>query len=563
MKKLWTISIAIAAAIELCAQVSVTTKSFELESQNKHKGWSIMDAGRDDNNQVYIKFSQPICDESKSAWTGTRTYKGLKWNIDKLIFDNDFNFQKTETKNYNSSEEALENNEYVFGKTFMPVMAGGVGGALLSGVGLPTKPINNSYMFTKIVVPSVAVTGFKIITSGIGCQPLATDTKTKGTLCGEIPVAETINSEDAKEEKGQRWIALYNNPVPNGGNIFFATSGVNKDETKAHYVFRKYNENATVVKEMTLTLDYQGLPTVKEIEKAPGVFDYVVIINPFYYKKSKQPKTNPLNYEYIRIDGETFDIKERISFTGVYSKWIVENIIEKDGAVYLAGQCSDAKDKYSTFDVYDFEEMNAYQVLKISNGKVDYINGFNKKDGEAALKTVPGVKGKTGVSYVLSSYPLKVVNGRLVITGQSIVGVSKGYDRDAMVTMIIAVDGKLQAYLAKPEKTFSKGDIYFSKDGNTMYWAIQDLDTYNDIIDEGTGSIGPKKYKFIAADLGIVKYDLAKNELGTWQSLANEEWAISYKQPFLYNSETEIVFIGKKLTKKAKESEIVFVTIKK
>jgi hypothetical protein len=563
MKKLGLTSLALWGCLYLLAQVEITTKTFELESQNKHKGWSILDAGRDNNNQIYIKFSQPLCDETKNGWTGTRTYRGLKWNIDKLYFDDQFSFKNTESKKYESSEDALVAGEYVFGKTFMPVMAGGVGGAILSGAGLPPKPITNAYMFTKIVVPSVAITGFKIITSGIGCQPLVNDSKTKGTTCGEIPVAETFNSEDAKQEKGQRWIALYNNPVPNGGNIFFATSGVNKDETKAHYVFRKYNENAAVVKELSITLDYQGLPTVKEIEKAPGVFDYVVIVNPFYYKKSKQPKTTPLKYEYFRIDGETFEIKERIAFDGVYSKWLVENVLEKDGAVYVVGQCSDSKEKYSTFDPYDFKEMNAYQVVKISNGKVDYVNGFNKKEGEAVLKTVSGVKGKAGVSYVLNSFQVNVVNGRLIIAGQSVVGVSKGNDRDAMVSMIIGTDGKLMAYLAKPEKTYSKATVHFSKDGNTMYWAIQDVSTYNDIVDEGTGSIAAKKYKFIAANLGVVKYDLSKNELGNWQSLANEEWALNFTNSFLYDSDTEIVFVGRKLTKKAKESEIVFVSMRK
>jgi hypothetical protein len=563
MKNLALTCLALWGFLSLHAQVEISTKSFELESQHKHKGWTIMDAGRDDNNEIYIKFSQPLCDETKNAWTGTRTYKGLKWNIDKLIFDNAFNYQKTDVKHYSSSEEAIQNNEHVFGKVFMPIMAGGVGGALLSGAGLPSKPINNSYMFNTIVVPSVSITGFKIILSGIGCQPLVTDTKTRGTLCGEIPVAETLNSEDAKQEKGQRWIPMYNNPVPNGGNIFFATSGVNKDETKAHYVFRKYNEKASVVKELTITLDYQGLPTIKEIEKAPGVFDYVVIVNPFYYKKSKQPKTEPLKYEYFRIDGETFEIKERIAFTGVYSKWIVENVTEKDGAVYIAGQCSDSKEKYSTFDPYDFKEMNAYQVLKISNGKVDYVNGFNKKDGEAALKIVSGVKGKVGISFVLNSFQVHVINSRLIISGQSVVGISKGNDRDAMVTMVIGSDGKLEAYIAKPEKTYSRGNLYFSKDGNTMYWAIQDVDTYNDITDEGSGSIIAKKYKFIAANLGIVKYNISKNELDSWQSLANEEWALNYTNPFLYDSETETVFVGKKLTKKAKESEIVFISMKK
>lgn len=565
MKKLTALSIALGATLFLNGQVTVTTKSFELESQNKHKGWNIIDAGRDaTTNRIFIKFGQPVCDESKSAWTGVRTYRGLKWTIDKLYFDDAFSFVSTDSKSYNSSEEAIVNDEYVFGKTFMPTMAGSVGGALLSGAGLPAKPITNAFMFTNIIVPSVSITGFKIITSGIGCQPLAKDTKTKGTLCGEIPVAETIHSEDAKQEKGQRWIPLYNNPEPNGGNIMFATSGVNPDPNKSHYVFRKYAQHGTVIKEMVLNFDYQALPSVKEIEVAPGKFDYIVIVAPFFYKKSKQPTTNPLRYEYIRINGETFDIKERIPFTAVYAKWMVENIVEKDGAVYLMGQCTDSKEKYTTFDLYSFKEMNGYQVMKVNNGKVDYIKGFNKADGQSALKTVQGLKGKAEVSFVLNGIEAHVVNGRIIVSGQSIIDIgNKGNDRDAMVTMVFAEDGTLSAYIAKPEKTYSKGNVFFSKDGNQLFWIIQDVDTYNDIIDENVGTIIAKKYKHIVANIGVVKVDLSKNEVGAWQSLESEEWGINYMTPLLYDSDTEIVMLGRKLTKKAKESEVVFVTIKK
>lgn len=557
MKKIILANIALLASLCLHAQVEVSTKSFELESQNKHKGWSILDAGRDENNQIYVKFSQPVCDVTRSAWTGTSTYKGLKWNIDKLIFDNEFNFQKTETKNYTSSEEALLNNEYVFGKTFMPVMAGGVGGALLSGAGLPSKPISNAYMFTNIIVPTVSITGFKIITSGIGCQPLATDTKTKGTLCGEIPVAETISSVDAKEQKGQRWIPMYNNPVPNGGNILFNTVGVSADPNVQYYVFRKYDKSGNVTKEKTFSFDYQCLPTVKEIEKTPGVFDYVFIMATINYKKSKLRVAPANQYEYIKVDGETFDIKEQFTFTAPFSQWLVGYAIEADGAIYLAGVAGEKNTIYLDFSVPKTDDYPNFQVIKIASGKLVFATATTTSQTQAANKTIEGLKSKAPFHYHLKDVQLFVKNGRLIISGQQEIAAIRG----SMVTAVFAATGELEAFIAKTEKVFSRGRISFNTDGSKLFWLLEDFSEYNDVI--GVNALNPKKAKQPISALTVLTYGVNEKQLIKNQPLINEEWAVNYKNPVLYESDSELLLLGNKITKKAKESEVVFITIKK
>jgi hypothetical protein len=283
------------------------------------------------------------------------------------------------------------------------------------------------------------------------------------------------------------------------------------------------------------------------------------MVHPFFYKKSKQPTTQPLNYEYIRVDGQSFQIKERISFTSVYTKWMIEYAVEKDGALYLAGQCKASKEDYNNFDMWDLKTYNGFQAMKIENGKVAYVTGIDKLAAQAALKTVPGAKGKADISFVFK-HPLinnnpsafqvevNVVNGMLFISGQNMSGYgSKGAERGSIITMVFGKSGNLQAYLAKPEGAFSKSNVFFSADGNTMYWAIQNVDAYNDIYDDGNGGVLPKKYKQLVNSLGVVKYDVAKNELGSWQDLTNEEWGVNFSNPVLYTSNSEIVFLGRKL----------------
>lgn len=557
MKKTILLIAACATQIWAQAQVEVTAKGFELESVKKHKGWNIIEAGRDANTgKVYIKFAQSICDQTNNAWTGTRTFRGLKWDIDKLIFDDQFNFEGNALTNYKSSEEAVLNNEYVFGKTYMPMPAN-IGKSMWQGGAALARPINNAFMFKNVVTGTAGITGFKVNVSTIGCQPLVRDTKYNGTMCGETSVIENMGSTDAKEEKGQRWIPMYNNPVPDGGNILFNTSGVGPDD-KQHYVFRKYNANAGVIKELSLTFDYQCLPTVKEIEKAPGVFDYVIVMTPINYKKSKITVAPANQYEYIRIDGENFNIVEQFKFTAPNSQWLINDVIEADGAIYLAGLAGAKNTIYKDFGIPKTKEYTTYQIAKVAGGKVQYITNISEQAAQSILTVAPGVKGSVKATFHNTSIKLHVVNGKLVVAAQNFLPGKYG----ALVMMVFDQNGQLETYLAKPEKIIARGSLHFTADGKTAYWLLQDLGKYNKF-DSKTGILSANKVKFLANAMAVVKYDIETKQASTLQSFVNEEWALDYNNTQLYETPTEVVLMGKKLTKKAKESEIVFVKMKK
>lgn len=281
MKKTLTTLLIFALFSTTKAQVTLEVKRLKPDSFKLEKGSKLIHAEKDTINNTYqLVYGKPECDVTRSAWTGSSTYRGLKWSIKNVYLNSNFEYNKTESKIYASSEAALLDNQYVFGKTYKPRSLKIIGGAGIS------KPLNNAFMFTNIITPTATFTSFKINNSFITCSPIVNETKYNGTLCGEEPVAVNISNDDAKEEKGQRWIPIYNNPVPNGGNILFNTVGVIKEE-KNHFVFRSYDDKGNAIKEQTLTFDNQSLVSVKEFEKTPGVFDYYFIITPINYKKSK------------------------------------------------------------------------------------------------------------------------------------------------------------------------------------------------------------------------------------------------------------------------------------
>lgn len=559
MKKIIVLGLFTTLLMQAKAQLDVTTKSLDLESVNKHKNWKIIDAGVDiSTKNVYVKFASASCDIDKSTIgsTTTTTFRGLAWKIDKLLFDNTFNYLSTEAKTYSNTFDAIANNEYVYGKKFNTIMAAGLGTSL-GGVAMPSGQIDNSYIGTKIVSGIAGIGGFKIGNSQIGIKVGGESGKWGPDNCFENAAVFKIDNKPAKEEKGQRWIPQFNHSIPNGGHILFLTSGVNPDATKQHLIFRKYDGDANVVNDKAFTFDYQCIMFAKEIEMAPGKFDYVFVTLPINYKKSTI-KTNPANqYEYIRIDGTTFETKHQVTITAPHSQWKINQVFEKDGAVYLLGDAGKKADEYQDFSVPKSSDYPNFQIAKITNGKLDYVNVIKEENIKAAMQNVNGEKVKSDMTLKLVDLQMDVVNGKLVYSGQQFEDSKRG---DAIVCAVFNDRGELETYLLK-EAEFSKGNLVFSADGKTMHWLIQDVTEYNKW-DKKTGTITAKDAKQLLNALYVVSYSF-DSKTTKYQSLKNEEWGIQYNNTILYNTNNEVVLLGGKITKKAKESEVVFITIKK
>lgn len=559
MKKTIVLGLFTILLLQANAQVEVTTKSLDLESVNKHKNWKIIDAGVDvSSKKVYVKFASASCDVDKSTIgsTTTTTFRGLAWKIDKLLFDNTFNYLSTEAKTYSNTFDAIANNEYVYGKKFNTIMAAGLGTSL-GGVAMPSGPIDNSYIGTKIVSGIAGIGGFKIGNSQIGIKVGGESGKWGPDNCFENAAVFKIDNKPAKEEKGQRWIPQFNHAIPNGGHILFLTSGVNPDAAKQHLIFRKYDGDANVVNDKAFTFDYQCIMFAKEIEMTPGKFDYVFVTLPINYKKSTI-KTNPANqYEYIRIDGTTFETKQQVTITAPHSQWKINQVFEKDGAVYLLGDAGKKADEYQDFSIPKSSDYPNFQIAKITNGKLDYVNVIKEENIKTAMQNVNGEKVKSDMTLKLVDLQIDVVNGKLVYSGQQFEDSKRG---DAIVCAVFNDRGELETYLLK-EAEFSKGNLVFSADGKTMHWLIQDVTEYNKW-DKKTGTITAKDAKQLLNALYVVSYSF-DSKTTKYQSLKNEEWGIQYNNTILYNTNNEVVLLGGKITKKAKESEVVFITIKK
>jgi hypothetical protein len=174
------------------------------------------------------------------------------------------------------------------------------------------------------------------------------------------------------------------------------------------------------------------------------------------------------------------------------------------------------------------------------------------------LSVVPGAKGSAKTSFHNMNIKIHAVNNKLLVSAQNNFAGKLG----PLVAMVFDGNGNLENYLAKPEKIIARGSLHFTADGKTAYWVLQDLGAYNKY-DSKTGVLTANKVKFLANAMHVVKYDIASKQAAPIQSFVNEEWALDYNNTQLYETATEILFLGKKLTKKAKESELVFIQLKK
>ncbi|WP_304068415.1 hypothetical protein [Pedobacter glucosidilyticus] len=554
MKKLLLIALMVVAGSSAFAQLKVSTKSLDLESQNKHKGWKIIDAGVDEQSQkTYIKFSQAVCDASSGF--NTITFKGVKWNIDKLNFDSDFNYINTEKNNYSNTEEALKNNEIVLGRKYQVLMNNITN--LAGGIAMPSGPIDNSYMFQNIISGTSGLTGFKLGVSYIGLKLNAEVGKTGGGFCSENATVYKVSATDVKEAKGQLWIPMFNHPVPNEGNVLFNTGNVNPDPTKTHNVFRKYNAEAQILKEKVFTFDYQCLVYGKEIEIAPGKFDYVFLTRPINYKKSPGKLVPANQYEYIRVDGITYETKEQLTITAPNSQWNITQVLEKNGAVYLFGEAGKAHNIYADFTVPKAEDYPNVQIAKIEGGKLAYVKCITQQNIQAALVNVNGEKVKPELCFRVTDLQMDVINGKFIYSGQIYIGAQR---ENALINAIFNQNGDLEKYIVK-EADYSKGYFTFSKDKNTMYWIIQDVTEYNKW-DKKAGTITPKESKQVITAPSVIIYDMASKNI-KYESLKNESWGLKFNDTILLDHDDKVLLLGANITKKAKESEVVFVTIQK
>ncbi len=289
-------------------------------------------------------------------------------------------------------------------------------------------------------------------------------------------------------------------------------------------------------------------------------------------------------YTYMRIDKNGV-IKENLKFDAPSANLIISGCGQtKDGAIYLCGSYNDLDKTFdqlykeysplvnpcytggSNYRMETYEnktekiEMDYFSILKLNNGKLEWVKNNPIKDFEKVLKTAPDQK-KASIykgNRLRIQYFSIAPNGDIFVSGQlkgriMIEKTSTSAYKD-VICMQFSPTGEIKAqYGIKTESIDDKMNTIFQMpqvfyngtDGQTLYWnLLEPIATkgYETFFDAYYGR--PTYYANYYPSM--VKINTSTNQITEYKSLGKREFLLNKKLPYMYNEKDKsIIYIGK------------------
>lgn len=573
---------------QVIAQNNVSIKTFDLESVKKEK-WGFYGGYKSDNGDIVVKLGSPKCDMSidNNFSSNTYTFKGVAWDFEELHFDADLNYKSSESKHFNSSIEAV-NYESIWGKRFA-VSIKGIPYYLTSDY-IGKTAIFNNYDYLSMGKKPFLIKGG--VYSKISTP--STDQKIIYT-CAETPELQTLDngSANVNDDKDARYSIVGGFPQVGGGIYMYLRSGKGVDESKLNYEIQKYGEDVRKPLATKLfSFDYNNNVQFLKIENKNGQEDFIVISQTSDKYAPKGLAIKPANYaEIIVLDGNTLEIKSRENIELKGTKWLIKSAAKApNGSVYVVGPCGEGAKDYikhnGNFKCVDgknamlgilannSDELPNLQVVKLGDNKAVSVTMTTKEEAEGKLTVLSGseykAKPKAAFTPILDNmqrvgsgwmieqnqYFLNISNNKLILTFE--------IRENGWSSAIIDQNGKLEKYIITPTDGFATSDVFFSEDGKNMYWAVYEPNAYNSAILPLQGLFQPKKLKnVLAAELLFSKINLEDYSTNGIQTIGGKEFLLIANNPLVADTKDELIFQGRSLNKKAKDSELVLIKVKK
>ncbi|MFN4235398.1 MAG: hypothetical protein ACK4IK_11390 [Bacteroidia bacterium] len=597
MKKVFYSICFIAISFSISAQnYEVETTKFNLSDYKIEKGWKSYGSFVNNNGDYVIKFGSAYCDVdlSTSYTYDTKTikanFKGVAYKFKEVVFGQNLQFKELISKDFPTTVDALQYQKDLFGKTFEPINANVfekiaknnpyaiIGKSITEGVAYMPK-LTSDYIGQFIVFPvtkaAIGKPNNKISTAFI-MSTVKGNLEVKGyyekASCSEVPIYLPMEQIDTKENKNELWILANNVVYPGGGIIGYFTKDVVPDDGKLHVIYRQFDENLNELNRLDLPFDYT--PVFQNFTyKNNDQYDMILIAqssnkgapHPAFSKMHKEK--NPNQAELIYIDGKTLKVKHRIPFELPYSKWYkITMLTNNDNEVYFMGKC--ATDNKTAMNHIDWGDkgLDNFQILKFKNGKIDWIKGVDAKGDAAKIKLVTGekIKGKSEKKIIIRTINPENAN-EVVFLDDKFYIQGQVFNGQSYVAEFNSNTGDLLNYYVKPESIKAKQNLVFSKDKKSIYWLTYNFKNYNKY-DSKTGVLTSDKIPgMIAGELFVSKLGVGTGNFTPFTQLGKEEWLISYHEPVILDEYTADSFIlyGRTIAKKAKNSELVLVKVKK
>jgi hypothetical protein len=525
--------------------VPIEVKKIDLSGNGKNKNSKIVGCEYNAATKTTkLSFASTICEGSESKSSSSRSFvaDGLKYSFEYFNFNESFDFVKLDKEDVSGLRNALLKAPVLGQQFLIESPYGYVPGADRKGGWL------TQYNYATKVYASTRY-GFFTCNETIEAK--------KGDIT--IPFSSPPES------------VLSSHPVKDGVMVLTQNS---QSETTVNARF--FDHTGAKKAESTFKISYGFAARVLPFKTANGITDLILILQPTekfnkYGIKIDVVKSNPLEFEFIRIDGSTMQLKDRFTFNAINTQWYVEQVVENNGALYLLGQSSNKIELcsygYGAFgiseggsvaDMVRIDKLENYQVMKIQGGKMVYINAFTPADMAKVETLVPGAKGSNDASGYFRLQEVKIVNDKIYITGQNTKPGKSGDDRKQEFLMMLSESGKLSHLFYVPKSNYANSNMFFSEANKSLIWAIYDYSEYEItatrreptqiklgfLVTGDDHTFMGKVKNDDGPQLQLVKFDLATNTPSSLQICGKDEYTLFDDYPVLYSNGKEIVFFG-------------------
>ncbi len=515
--------------------------------------------GKSIKSRIVETHYNPETKESKltfmNAWcSGGGEYDEVRYSFEHLTFDQNFNFKKKEEESIN-----------------------GLGNAIFK---YPVMGVKQEFKSMYDYSPGANKNG-----GWLSQIEYVAKGNSNAGICTQTLAFQKTSLEPIQFTGGN---VLFKNTTSDGVMVVSQNSTIENN-----IVIQFFDHKGVSKKEASFKVDYGFAMKGLTLKKENGGEDMVLIFQPTgkynkYGIKVEKVKNNPLEFEYIRIDGNSMQVKERIQFNAVSSQWVPEYLVENNGAVYVFGQAA-AKVKMNeyqfgsimTIEGMNFQnyirvdELENYQFIKVKNGAVAYVSNLTPDAMAGVEKLIDGAKGKNNASGYFRKQEIKIIDDVIYFTGQNTKPGSAGDDRSQEFMMMIDANGKLTNLFYVPKSNYANSNMFVTPDKKTMYWAIYDYSNYNvyatrflptqigvtgNVIGGDDHSFDAKRKIDEGPELQIVKIDLASKTAGPLEIFGKDEYTLFDEVPVLYANEKEVVFLGVAGKIKERQSKIIKLT---
>ena len=305
-----------------------------------------------------------------------------------------------------------------------------------------------------------------------------------------------------------------------------------------------------------------GISTADNDEDANAEDDVLILFAPYGGKGTKSfADPDPKNYTFVRI-GYDGKVKERIAFKSNAGIFNGNMFVQNGNEVLILGATGSDDDYFNekfsapqpVSDGRDLQndefKAKGFQIVKIANGKAEFVTNNTLDDFEAKAKSPASQKKKpeyTGKKFRVSDLKL-APNGDLFLTGQKFTKNKSGIKFEDIIMMHFSGNGNLKAaYGVRREENDKEASmspnnqmLVFSNDGTKLYWMIMEMAGL-----KTEKELGESKYKFLVYP-SVAKIDIANASIGEFVQFGQgkTDYYVNNKYPLLPIGKGNIVFLG-------------------